>query len=234
MKRAAILFVMLMASLAYAVDPLPLTPQPVDPSEALSGMSQAIGEGEQANVDGAMGAMNAATQWGSYGVNVVNATADFIDAYHALTDPDANCMDLGTAGAPEVPTSCADSEACGQCFTDAQRKLNGMRVNLERLRCVYRAASDFTQAAISFGDNASGIHAVTGLAWQSERAGIIEAFEHLKHSYDEKYQQMLPNLRGALEAIGQCEAQHFQNRDWYSRFGFMYYTFMADRYKRSD
>ena len=231
MKRVAILFV-LAASPAYAADPLP--PTPIDPSDALGGAAAAAGEREQANVDNATNAVNTATQWGSYGVNVIDATADFINAFRALTDPDANCMDLGTAGAPEVPTSCADSEECGQCFTDAQRKLNGMRLNLERLRCVYRAAADFTNAAVAFGDNASGIHAVTGLAWQHERAGIIEQFEHLKHTYDVKYGQMLPNLRGALEAIGQCEAQHFHNADWYSRFGFIYYTFMADRYKRAD
>jgi hypothetical protein len=45
---------------------------------------------------------------------------------------------------------------------------------------------------------------------------------------------MLPNLRGALDALGKCEEKYFNEPDWYDRYGFMYYTFMADRYKRSD
>lgn len=232
MKRLAILFVLLVASPAYAVDPPP--PTPMDPTEALQNMRDDEVARHQETVDNVTTGMNMASEWSQLGVNIVDATADFIDAYRALTDLDSTCMDLGDAGAPSVPTSCADSDACGECFTSAQRRLDGMRINLERLRCVYNAAADFTRAAISFGDTTSGIHGVMGLAWQNERAGIQEAFEHLKHSYDEKYGQMLPNLRGALDAIGQCEARFFNNPDWYNRFGFMYFTFMSDRYKRRD
>jgi hypothetical protein len=188
----------------------------------------------QEALDNLTSGANMAQEWGELGVNIVEATADFIESYNALTHLDSTCMDLGDAGAPAVPTSCADSEECGECFTGAQRRLDGMRINLERLRCVYTAAADFTRASIAFGDTTSGIHAVTGLQWQTQKRGIEEAFNNLKRTYDTKYNQMLPNLRGALEAIGECEARHFNNRDWYNRFGFIYYTFMSDRYKRSD
>jgi len=231
MKRLAILFV-LAASPAYAADPL--GPTPIDPTEALQNMANDDIARHQETIDSIQNGANMAGEWSELGVNIVGATLDFIDSYRALTDLDSTCMDLGDAGAPSVPTSCADTEACGECFTSAQRRLDGMRINLERLRCVYTAAADFTRASIAFGDTTSGIHVVMGLAWQNERRGIEEAFAHLKQSYDVKYNQMLPNLRGALEAIGQCEQRFFNNGDWYNRFGFIYYTFMADRYKRSD
>ena len=234
MKRLAFLFV-LYASPAYAVDPLP--PTPIPPDEAIESMREAEVGRTEAQVETQGHILEGATmaaEWVNQGIEIQGAASDLLDAYRALTSVDATCMDLGDAGAPSVPTSCADSEQCGQCFTGAQRRLDGMRINLKRLRCVYTAAADFTRSAIAFGDSASGVHAVTGLAWQTEKRGIEEAFQHLKQTYDEKYRQMLPNLRGALEAIGECEAQYFHNNDWYNRFGFIYYTFMADRYKRSD
>ena len=224
MKRLVVVCIVMLASTAYA------EPTEINEEEATSG----IRESEGTTTGQMQGLNNQAEFWTNHGVSLVTSTMDFIHAFRALTDPDANCLDLGDVGAPQVPTSCAGSETCGECFTHAQNQLNGMRLNLERLRCVYRAAADFTRASIAFGDSASGIHAVTGLEWQTQKAGIVQAFESLKHTYDVKYGQMLPNLRGALESIGQCEAQFFHNNDWYDRFGFIYYTFMADRYKRSD
>ena len=170
--------------------------------------------------------------WGTYGIGLVGSARELESSYTALTDFDATCMDLSPAGAPAVPASCAGSETCGQCFQDAVRELNGMRLNLERLRCYYAAYKRFVDASIAFGDSASGVHAVTGLAWQSERAGIIEAMDGLNRTYDTKYSQMMPNLRTALDKVGRCESQYFHEPDWYSRFGFIYYSFMSDRYKR--
>jgi hypothetical protein len=225
----------LAASPAYAVDPL--GPTPLDPGEAVERMREVeVGRTEaQVELQGnirAGGEM--AAGWLAQGIEIQGAASDLLQSYRALTTADATCMDLSDAGAPAVPTSCADSDACGQCFTDAQRRLDGMRINLERLRCVYTAAKKFSDDAIAFGDSASGVHALTGLAWQTEKRGIQEAVENLKHTYDEKYRQMLPNLRSSLEGLGECEARFFHNNDWYNRFGFIYYTFMADRYKRSD
>ena len=172
-------------------------------------------------------------QWTQYGIGVVRSLRELQDAHQGLHGTDATCMDLSTAGAPSMPASCADNlSACGKCYSDAYRELNGMRVNLERLRCTYRAYKRYVDAAVAFGDNASGIHAVTGLAWQNERAGIMAEMENLNHAYDQKYAAMMPNLEQALQHVGTCEAEFYNERDWYNRFGFMYYTFMADRYKR--
>lgn len=170
--------------------------------------------------------------WAGAGIGAVNTLGELESSYRALHTSDATCMNLSRAGAPPLPSSCAEGSACGQCFADGRRQLDGMRLNLERLRCTYTAYKRFVDAAVAFGDSTSGIHAVTGLAWQTERAGIMKEFDKLNRTYDTKYQQMLPNLQAALQKIGQCEAQHFNNPDWYNRFGFIYYTFMSDRYKR--
>jgi hypothetical protein len=170
--------------------------------------------------------------WAGAGIGVVNNLGELQSSYRALHATDATCMNLSSAGAPPLPSNCAEGSACGQCFADGRRQLDGMRLNLERLRCTYTAYKRYVDAAVSFGDSTSGIHAVTGLAWQTERAGIMKEFQRLQSTYDNKYQAMLPNLQAALQKIGQCEAQFYNNPDWYSRFGFIYYTFMADRYKR--
>ncbi len=187
---------------------------------------EAAGSGTRSGVETGLG-------WTSYGIGVVDSLRELQGAHEGLHGTDATCMDLSAAGAPSMPVNCGDnSSACGQCYSQAYRELNGMRVNLERLRCTYRAYKRYVDAAVAFGDNASGIHAVTGLVWQNERAGIMREFDKLNRTYDQKYAQMMPNLRRALEKVAQCEAQHFNERDWYNRFGFIYYTFMADRYKR--
>jgi hypothetical protein len=216
----------------------PLAPSALDPTDMQARYNEARAtdraESEAAGA-GAQSAGNTGIQWTQWGIGAVSSASELLNSYTALTDMDATCMDLSNTGAPEVPSSCAnEGAACGECYTDGVRQLNGMRLNLERLRCYYSAYKRFVEASIAFGDNTSGIHAVTGLAWQNERAGIVAEFDKLKLTYDTKYQQMLPNLRAALEKIGQCEGQYFHNPDWYQRFGYIYFTFMSDRYKRSD
>jgi len=216
----------------------PLGPSAIDPTEMEARYNESRAEAREASEAAGAGAQSGAETgmaWTSWGIGVVQSASELLDSYTALTDADATCMDLSNTGAPEVPASCADEgAACGECYQDGVRQLNGMRLNLERLRCYYSAYKRFVEASIAFGDNASGIHAVTGLAWQNERAGIVAEFDKLKHTYDEKYAQMLPNLRAALQKIGQCEGQYFHNPDWYQRFGYIYFTFMSDRYKRSE
>ncbi|HEY5948354.1 MAG TPA: hypothetical protein VIV40_22815 [Kofleriaceae bacterium] len=234
MKKVVILL-LLFGSAAYAADPL--APTPMDPTDALQAMHDddvsAIHDRSDLQNQISSGVSQGA-QWAGLGISVAGAAHELLDAYTALTHLDANCMDLGNAGAPPVPTGCLDSAACGECYTSAQRRLDGMRINLERLRCVYTTAATFAKKAMAFGDSASGIHAVTGLEWQTQKAGIQQELTNLQHSYDVKLGQMLPNLRSSLEALGECEARYFHTSDWFQRFGFIYYTFMADRYKRND
>lgn len=193
------------------------------------------------------GGLPSGASWASWGIGTVRNYNDLVHSFQTLSTSDASCIDVTSAGAPSTPASCANDSpitpgvagtqaggACGDCFTRANRQLNGMRLNLERLRCTYSSYSRYVHAKIAFGDSASGIHAVTGLAWQNARAEIVGELENLKHAYDQKYADMMPNLRAALDALGHCEDQFFHEPDWYNRYGFIYYTFMADRYKRSD
>ena len=41
----------------------------------------------------------------------------------------------------------------------------------------------------------------------------------------------MTSLRDVLSRLDSCEAR-FGMRDWYNRFGFLYMTFMQDKYKR--
>ena len=132
-----------------------------------------------------------------------------------------------------MPTTCAGNQACNECYQSAVNELNFIRRQLGRLSCIYSNTKQFNESAIAFGDNMSGIHAVTGAAWQSSRAEIVAQFESFKRTYDNKYADMMTSLHNALQSISACEAQ-YGLPDWYQRFGFIYFEFMKDKYKRRD
>ena len=76
---------------------------------------------------------------------------------------------------------------------------------------------------------------VGGLAWTLDaRPKIAKSADKLRATYKEKYEEWLAGLEVSLRALGKCEEENFGERDWYGRFGFIYYTFMADRYKNPD
>lgn len=153
-------------------------------------------------------------------------------AYRELSARDLEYdPDVRPPGSPSVPVSCR-SEACDQCFTDAQEGLRKAVFSLEKLRIIYKRTKTFTDKAIAFGDNASGIHAVTGLAWQTQRRGIEASLKKFEGTYDGKRPELMGRLRTALDGLAACEARHYANPDWYDRFGFIYYQFMESKYAR--
>ncbi len=173
--------------------------------------------------------------WLSWGVGTMRSLQELREAYQTLTQQDATLEpDYRPPGSPEVPSSCEGNDECGDCYRQALASLNRVRVDLERLRAIYANTKGFAGKAMAFGDSASGIHAVTGLAWQQEKRKIEKELVDFQHTYDAKYLELIPRVEDALKQIGRCEEQHFHNPDWYNRFGFIYYTFMADRYKRND
>ena len=101
------------------------------------------------------------------------------------------------------------------------------------MRCIYTNTKKFTDAAISFGDNVSGIHGVMGIAWQNERRGIEKSLQDFEKTYDKKYADLMTSMQTALNGINACEAK-FGMRDWYQRFGFLYFEMMKEKYKRDD
>ena len=108
-----------------------------------------------------------------------------------------------------------------------------MRFNLEKLRVAGQATSDYVAKSYALGDGLAGVTGVAALQWQVERAGIAKSFEHFeKGTYDRKYEEMMKSLKGVLDRWDACEGQYGE-RDWYARFGFLYYQFMRDKYKRN-
>jgi hypothetical protein len=167
--------------------------------------------------------------------NFLNAGRDAWEAYQNMqTLSNAECLpDFGTSGAAMMPSTCQGNNSCASCFTSAVNELNFVRRILGRLSCIYNNTKSFTQSAISFGDNVSGVHGVTGLSWQHARAGIVESYNKFKGTYDKKYADLMGSLQRSLMAIDNCERQ-YGLPDWYQRFGFIYFEFMKEKYKRTD
>ncbi|MBA3948813.1 MAG: hypothetical protein H0X44_02580 [Acidobacteria bacterium] len=157
---------------------------------------------------------------------------EFQEAFEHLNEGDGQYdPDYTPEGMPEVPISCT-TEECQQCYERAIGRLNFTRVTFEQLRAIYQSTTNMADKAMSFGDSASGVHALSGLSWQYSKRGIETELATLGRSYDEKYTGLLGTLRSSLDEMAACEREHFDNPDWYNRFGFIYYTFMEDRYRR--
>lgn len=166
---------------------------------------------------------------------------DIFDSYSGLGD----CLTMPMPpGMPAVPSFCPDDAEgwsgtisdnrgdCARCFTEAREEFNNVRYNLEQLRIIYKCTKDFSDKAIAFGDNASGVHGVSGLAWQAEKPKIEQSVKDLKKAYDSKYAELLTKLQQSMMKLAECEEQ-FGTPDWYDRFGYMFYEFVKEKYKRS-
>jgi hypothetical protein len=190
-----------------------------------------INEAGRNAVDAGLGHLNT-------GMSLYETSRAFTESDAALSDvlnPDDSAFDpdFDPAGAPSLPAHCASEggEDCA-CYQQAYDQLNFVRFYLERLRAIYGATKNYTEKAIALGDSMAGLPGGFGLAWPPERKGIQDALVRVGGTYDEKYDKYMRGLRQALDAIAACEKEHHGVDDWYSRFGFVYYSFMQDRYKR--
>lgn len=137
--------------------------------------------------------------------------------------------DSGASGSDRNETN---NEACN-CLDRAYIELDKRRLNLERLRIIYSHSMKKINAGIAFGDNVSGVHGVSGLAWQSQKMIILkESIPTLNKAYDDKYAEMIEALEENLLEIDRCE-RLLDYENWYNHAGFIYYQFMADKYKRN-
>jgi hypothetical protein len=152
------------------------------------------------------------------------------------------------AQATSIPSVCTDlyyddngeiseeeNQGCSECFFEARKKFNNMRYQFEKLATIYKCTKDFSNAAISFGDDVSGFtpSGVGGMAWQTQRRNIEKSVVELEQAYDAKYGEFLQSLADAMMELNICEAK-FGVEDWYDRFGYMYFEFMKDKYQRKD
>ena len=122
-------------------------------------------------------------------------------------------------------------EGC-ECLKNAYVDLEKRRYNLEQLRIIAARIDRYTDEKISYGDDVASVHAIVGLKWQSVKKGILKSMNSFNGTYETKYRFMIEDLHKILLKIDKCEAQlGFEN--WYSNSGFIYYSFMKDRYKRN-
>ncbi len=167
---------------------------------------------------------------------------NFIENYLGLGD----CMSMPMPpGMPSIPSFCPEEDEgatstlnggnsgdCARCFIEARMQFNEVRYNLEQLRIIYSCTKDFAEKSIAFGDDVSGIHGVSGIAWQAQRGKIENSVKELQAAYDSKLAELLSKLQQSLMEMAVCEEQ-FGTPDWYDRYGYMYYEFVAEKYKRS-
>jgi hypothetical protein len=156
-------------------------------------------------------------------------TSDLYDQYTGL----GNCMSFGPPpGMPTIPSFCVTGD-CEQCFGDVRAMLDDNRYTFEKMRTIYKCSKNFTNSAIAFGNNVSGYHGVSGLAWQSQLIGINKSVKNLEKAYDKKYSELLSRQKEILLQLNECEATH-GIPDWYDRFGYLFYEFTKMNYRRSD
>jgi hypothetical protein len=184
---------------------------------------------------------------GAKTIEILKKLKDAVDQYASLGE----CMRIDTApGMPEVPSFCTapvvvhesdgaliyalrQDEDCADCFNGSRLDFNKVRLDLEKLRIIYRCTKKMSDAAIKAGDTMSGVHGYSGIIWQGMRLEIEGSVRKLESAYDSKYAELIQKLRSAMIDMSICEAR-FGLEDWYDRFGFVYYEFMKDRYKRPD
>jgi hypothetical protein len=143
--------------------------------------------------------------------------------------------DYQQAGMPELPALCKGSEKCTKCFDVPHTQLDSLRFRFEKLRKVNRVTKNMLRDSLSFGDAAAeAAGGVAGLVWAKEKEGIRESEANFNTSYDAKLVELLSTLKDTLQSISACEEKVFDETAWYERYGFIYYEFMSDAYRRPD
>lgn len=168
----------------------------------------------------------------NWGVGTAVSARDLYDSWSALDSQEAHCgAAYNDASAPTVPSSCAEDDACEECYSQAVRSLDFNRFYIERARCIAAAHVKMANSAMAFGDSASGIHGVAGLSWQLQgKPQIEEAVRKLKGTYTKKAGEYLSGIERSLRKLGECEARHYGERDWFDRYGYLYLSFMKSKY----
>lgn len=174
-----------------------------------------------------------------------------------MVDPeDSGNEPSAPAGQPSVPSACAavdggvvnggrrshkpgaarasgaSGHPCEVCYTKAIDALDSTRTRLEKLRAIYSSTYKSAKAQMAFADSVSGVHGVSGLAWQTQKIKVLQSVKNLDKAYDAKYAELMQALLKDLQQYSECEETVMKVPSWYDRFGFVYYQFMKDHYKR--
>ncbi|MDJ0759460.1 MAG: hypothetical protein QNJ19_08670 [Woeseiaceae bacterium] len=160
------------------------------------------------------------------------AKKDFDTFWSAYTGL-GKCFNTGAAwsGRERIPSFCEDQEGCDNCFLAAREQFNLTRYYLGRLKTIHSCTIKMTDSAKAFGDSLSSATG-SGLGWYEARQKIDQSVESLNKAYDNKYKELMGDLSNSMIEMSICEAK-YGLRDWYDRFGFVYYEFMKDKYERN-
>lgn len=190
-------------------------------------------EAAAGTVRGVQAGFDKAASWAKIGIEIAKKGSELLESYEKLSPEDASYEpDYSPAGMPQIPSRCLDSLECQDCFARSHDELTASRRNLERLRSLHLSTKNYVERAKSLGDSTSTIHVTAGLQWQAKRREIEASFVSFEQSYDRKYEELIQKLHDTLQRLGQCEAAHLGDEDWYNRYGFMYFQFMEARYRR--
>lgn len=184
-------------------------------------------------VDDAMGGMAGAHEAAT---SAADAAATAMEGHDAMTDLDREldgALDQPEPGTPPVPASCVGREGCEECFGRVYEQLARSRILLARARSLFDATHRFANAAQAVGDNLAPSTREAAFVWEMQKPRIAASLGNFNAAYDRKIADMLAALRRTLQEIGECEERFYNNPDWYTRFGFIYYEFMKSRYQRS-
>jgi len=190
-------------------------------------------EAEDTQNDAMNDAIDQGLDLADWGIGTVVAGRDLYDDWNALDSAESTCGAAYTEDAgPTVPSHCAESDDCRQCYEKAVHSIDFNRFYIERARCITSASLKMANSAMAFGDSTSGIHGVMGLSWQLQgKPQIKEATEKLKKTYTKKAGDYLVALERALKKLGECEARYYGEQDWYQRYGWIYLNFMKAKYE---
>jgi hypothetical protein len=234
---AAVLTVLSPQSQADGVPPSPVDVSSVEENSA-NRAERAEQDRQAANdaVDGAVERANLAAQMANQVQQLWDAYDNMNSRIDALADSDRNAdseWDRHANDGPTVPTSCSTGP-CAECYEPVILRIDRIRYLLIMARNRATATIDLWKAGDNLANAVSGAHSAAGIYVHETRGEMLDQpIARLRTVYEEKAGQMLANLERALRDLGTCEARHFGVRDWYERFGYMYMTYMRDKYEKA-
>jgi len=170
-----------------------------------------------------------------WGVGMVRSAVDLVRDVGPLAGEDSSYDPMGLDDGFQAPSSCAEDDECQQCYEKAMAEIDFHRYYLHRAWSITDQYSRYAEGAMSFGDSASGIHAMAGMSWQLQgKPQIREALEGLRRSYREKYTIYVNGLEEGLRQLGQCEARYAGGDRWFGRYAGMYVSMVRDKYRIAD
>ncbi len=167
--------------------------------------------------------------------NIISTAQAIVDLNNALqTLDEGECQpSFAQDDNALMPTSCDETAGCMNCYERPVQSFTTNRLTLARMWCLYTNTKSFNDKAIAFGNTMSAAVPQSGLGWMNAKKMIDDAYTKFIATYDRKLVEVLGALQNNMKQVATCE-QRFGVKDWYQKFGFMYFEMMQMKYKRND